>query len=55
VVNLTGAEPTFEGGGEFALEIDTDVVEALSEMISLTGLPDLSSFAIDAILGWRDD
>jgi len=44
-----------DGGGEFAREMETDVVEALSDMISLVGLPERSSFAIDAILGWRDD
>lgn len=45
----TGAEPTLEGGGEFALEIEADVIEALSEIISLVGVPERSSLLIDAI------
>jgi hypothetical protein len=53
VVVLTGAEPIFDGGGELALDIEADVVEALS-VISLVGVPGRSCLDIDARLGWRD-
>lgn len=37
---LIGAEPTLPpGGGELAREIEADVIDALSEMNSLTGVP----------------
>jgi hypothetical protein len=38
---LTGAVPTIPpiGGGEFALEIEVEVIEAVSEINSLTGVP----------------
>ena len=39
VVCLTGADPTLLGGGELALDIEVDVIETLSETISLTGVP----------------
>lgn len=51
---LTGADPILEGGGEFARETEAEVMDALSEIISLTGVPDLSSRDIDARLGWRE-
>ena len=50
VLTLTGAEPTFDGGGEFALDIDAEVMEALSDMISLVGVPDRSIFEAEAKL-----
>jgi hypothetical protein len=50
VFTLTGAEPTFDGGGEFALDIDAEVIDALSEIISLVGVPDRSIFEADAKL-----
>lgn len=53
VVVLRGAEPIFDGGGELALDIGADVVEALS-VISLAGVPGRSCLDIDARLGWRD-
>jgi hypothetical protein len=55
VVTRTGAEPTFGGGGELARDIDADVIEALSEMISLVGVPGRSSLELDAMLAWRED
>lgn len=54
VVALTGAEPTLDGGGEFALDIEVDVTEALSDIISLVGVPGRSCLDIDARLGCRD-
>jgi hypothetical protein len=54
VVALTGAEPTLDGGGEFALDIEVDVIEALSDIISLVGVPGRSCLDIDARLGCRD-
>lgn len=54
VVDLTGAEPTLEGGGELALDIEADVIEALSEITSLAGVPGRSSLEADAKLGWRE-
>lgn len=54
MVARTGADPTLEGGGEFARETDVVVIDALSETISLPGVPDLSSLETDARLGWRD-
>jgi len=54
VVVLTGAEPTFDGGGELALDIEADVIEALSEIASLVGVAERSSFEIEARLGWRE-
>lgn len=39
MVCLPGADPTLLGGGELALDIDVDVIETLSETISLTGVP----------------
>jgi hypothetical protein len=51
VVVLTGAEPTLAGGGELALDMEADVMEALSEMISLVGVPGRSSLEVDARLG----
>jgi hypothetical protein len=53
VVVLRGAEPIFDGGGELALDIGADVVEALS-VISLAGVPGRSCLDIDARLGWRE-
>jgi hypothetical protein len=50
VVILTGAEPTLEGGGVFALEIEADVTEALSEIASLVGVPGRSCLGIEARL-----
>jgi hypothetical protein len=40
VVERTGAAPTLLGGGEFVLEaeIEAEMIEALSEIISLTGV-----------------
>lgn len=54
MVVLTGAEPTFDGGGELALDIEADVIEALSEIASLVGVAERSSFEIEARLGWRE-
>jgi hypothetical protein len=54
VVDLTGAEPTLFGGGELGLDNEADVIEALSEIISLTGVLGRSSLVIEAILGWRE-
>ena len=51
VVVRTGAEPTFDGGGELARDKEADVIEALSETISLVGVPGRSSRVIDAKLG----
>lgn len=50
VVALRGAEPIFEGGGEFALDNGAEAVEALS-VISLVGVPGRSCFDIDTRLG----
>jgi hypothetical protein len=50
VVARTGAEPTLVGGGELARDIDADVMEALSEMISLVGVPGRSNFEFDVML-----
>ena len=50
VVILTGAEPTLDGGGELALEIEADVTEALSEIASLVGVPGRSCLEIEARL-----
>lgn len=36
---LTGAEPILVGGGVFAREIEVDVNDALSDILSLTGVP----------------
>jgi hypothetical protein len=38
VVDLTGADPTLVAGGELGLESEFDVIEALSEIVSLTGV-----------------
>jgi hypothetical protein len=54
VVALTGAEPTLDGGGEFALDMEVDVIEALSDIISLVGVPGRSCLDIEARLGCRD-
>lgn len=54
MVVRTGADPTLEGGGEFARETDADVMDALSDNISLTGVPDLSNRETEARLGWRE-
>lgn len=51
---LTGADPTLDGGGELALDSDADVIEAVSDMISLVGVPGRSSLDADARLGWRE-
>jgi len=48
---LTGAEPTFVGGGELALDSEADVIEAPSDIISLVGVPGLSKRVMDAKLG----
>lgn len=53
VVVLSGAEPIFDRGGEFALDIGAEAVEALS-VISLVGVPGRSYFDVDARLGWRE-
>jgi len=50
-VARTGADPILEGGGELARERDAEVIDALSDMVSLTGVADLSSRDIDARLG----
>lgn len=42
------------GGGELALDKDADVIDALSDIISLVGVPGLSKRGIDARLAWRD-
>ena len=39
LVCRTGAVPTLEGGGELARDIEVDVKEALSEILSLIGVP----------------
>lgn len=39
MVCLTGADPTLLGGGELALDKEVEVIETLSEIISLTGVP----------------
>ena len=39
VVCRTGALPTLVGGGELARDIEVDVKEALSEILSLIGVP----------------
>lgn len=49
-----GAEPTLVGGGELALDNDVEVREALSEMISLVGVPGRSSLFVDVRLAWRE-
>ena len=49
-----GAEPILEGGGEFARDMEVDVIEALSEMISLVGVADRSFLTADARPGWRE-
>jgi len=55
VVILTGAEPTFDsGGGELARDIEADVTEALSEIISLVGVPERSNLAEVAMLLCRE-
>lgn len=55
MVVRTGADPILEGGGEFARENDVVVMDALSDIISLTGVPDLSNRVAEARLGWRDE
>ena len=39
MVCLTGADPTLLGGGELARDVEVDVMDTLSETISLTGVP----------------
>jgi len=51
VVARTGAEPTLFGGGELALEIEVEVIETLSDIASLVGVPGRSSRLTDARLG----
>lgn len=52
VVVRTGAEPIkFEGGGELALDIEAEVIDALSDIISLVGVPGRSILVIEAKLG----
>lgn len=48
---LTGAEPTLVGGGVFAREIEAEVSDALSEILSLIGVP---GSCIDAKLPLRE-
>lgn len=48
-----GAEPILDGGGEFALDIEAELIEAVSEMASLTGVL-VRSRRADAMLGCRD-
>ena len=40
-----------DGGGEFALDMEVDVIDALSDIISLVGVPGRSYLDIDARLG----
>lgn len=48
----TGAEPIkFDGGGELALDIEADVIDALSDSISLVGVPGRSMRDTEARLG----
>jgi xanthine/CO dehydrogenase XdhC/CoxF family maturation factor len=54
VVDRTGADPTLVGGGELALDIDVDVIETLSDIASLVGVPGRSSRETEARLGWRE-
>tara|TARA_R110002060_G_scaffold59039_8_gene68956 strand:- start:272 stop:571 length:300 start_codon:yes stop_codon:yes gene_type:complete len=54
VVIRTGADPTFDGGGELALDIEADVMEALSEIISLDGVPGRSCLETDTRLDCRE-
>lgn len=38
-----GAEPILDGGGEFALDIEAEVIDALSDTFSLVGVADRSN------------
>lgn len=51
VVWRTGAEPILKGGGELALDIEADVIDALSDSISLVGVLGRSSLVTEARLG----
>jgi len=51
VVDRTGAEPTLVAGGELGLESEFEVIEALSEIISLTGVLGRSLRDSDTMLG----
>jgi hypothetical protein len=50
VVARTGAEPILVGGGELALDNEADVIDALSDIISLVGVPGLSRRGMEAKL-----
>ena len=50
VIFLTGAEPTLPGG-EFARDIEVDVNDALSDILSSSGVP---GRCIEVMLGRRE-
>lgn len=54
VVFLTGAEPILDGGGELARENEVDVMDALSEIASLVGVPGRSCLDADTRLACLD-
>ena len=51
MVVLTGAEPTLVGGGELGRDNEAEVRDALSEIISLAGVPGLSNLELETMLG----